>query len=55
MPLPSYTWGHPDAVLSDADRNTLCNWVSSFTASEGSRLKSEEGQEEVGEGKTKNE
>lgn len=27
MPLPSYTWVHRDAVLSDADRRRLCAWT----------------------------
>jgi hypothetical protein len=27
MPLPSYTWIHSDARLSDADVEALCNWV----------------------------
>ncbi len=27
MPLPSYTWGHRDAVLSDADIKMLCSWT----------------------------
>lgn len=26
MPLREYTWGHPSAKLSDADRHTLCEW-----------------------------
>lgn len=28
MPLPSYLWIHRDAVLSDADRKTLCDWAT---------------------------
>lgn len=28
MPLPSYTWVHRDAMLSDADRKLLCRWTS---------------------------
>ena len=27
MPLPSYTWGHPDARLSEEDRQALVNWA----------------------------
>lgn len=27
MPLPSYTWGHSDAVLSDNDGKMLCDWA----------------------------
>ena len=26
MPLREYVWGHPSAKLSDADRQTLCEW-----------------------------
>lgn len=26
MPLREYTWGHWDAKLSEADRQTLCQW-----------------------------
>lgn len=28
MPLPSYLWIHRDAVLSDNDRKTLCDWAN---------------------------
>jgi hypothetical protein len=28
MPLPSYTWIHWDAILSDADKKRLCRWTS---------------------------
>lgn len=27
MPLPSYTWSHRDAVLSDGDVKSLCDWT----------------------------
>jgi hypothetical protein len=27
MPLPSYLWIHRDAVLSESDIATLCNWT----------------------------
>jgi len=27
MPLPSYLWIHRDAVMSDADIKTLCDWT----------------------------
>ncbi|QEC43606.1 heme-binding domain-containing protein [Pseudobacter ginsenosidimutans] len=27
MPLPSYTWTHKDAKLTDAERTTLKNWA----------------------------
>jgi hypothetical protein len=26
MPIPSYTWIHRDAKLSDADKKVLCRW-----------------------------
>lgn len=26
MPLPSYTWIHKDAILTDAEKQTLFNW-----------------------------
>lgn len=28
MPLPSYLWGHSEAVLSDSDKNVLCDWAN---------------------------
>jgi len=28
MPLPSYTWIHTAARLSDRDIQTLCDWTS---------------------------
>ena len=28
MPLPSYLWGHSEAVLSENDKNTLCDWAN---------------------------
>ncbi|MFV0605218.1 MAG: heme-binding domain-containing protein [Niabella sp.] len=28
MPLPSYTWIHKDAVLTDAEKNAVYAWVS---------------------------
>lgn len=27
MPLPSYTWGHPNAVLSDSEKQAVCSWT----------------------------
>jgi hypothetical protein len=27
MPLPSYVWGHWDAVLSSGERKVLCDWA----------------------------
>jgi hypothetical protein len=27
MPLKSYTWIHKDAILTDAEKNTLINWA----------------------------
>ena len=29
MPLPSYTWMHPEAKLSEKDRRNLANWFRS--------------------------
>lgn len=29
MPLNSYTWIHKDAILSQAEKNTLINWANS--------------------------
>jgi len=28
MPIPSYTWIHRDARLSDADKKILCRWAA---------------------------
>ncbi len=28
MPLPSYTWIHRSAILSDAERTRLCRWAN---------------------------
>jgi Haem-binding domain len=28
MPVPSYTWIHRDAALSDADKKRLCRWAA---------------------------
>jgi len=30
MPLPSYTWGHPEAVLNDEEISKLVNWAESL-------------------------
>ncbi|RNC86089.1 MAG: cytochrome C [Balneola sp.] len=30
MPLPSYTWGHADARLTDEQRETLADWFESL-------------------------
>jgi hypothetical protein len=35
MPLPSYTWGHPEARLTDAQREQLAGWADQ----EGQRLR----------------
>lgn len=32
MPLPSYTWMHRDARLSDADVAVMCGWTASVGA-----------------------
>ena len=28
MPLPSYTWIHRDAVLTDSEKQALCDWTN---------------------------
>ncbi|QQS33310.1 MAG: heme-binding domain-containing protein [Acidobacteriota bacterium] len=37
MPLPSYTYGHPDAVLSETEKDALCNWANIEATSADSR------------------
>ena len=32
MPLREYTWLHPQAKLSEADRQTLCTWAKELKA-----------------------
>ena len=32
MPLPSYLWGHSEAVLSENDKTTLCDWANAERA-----------------------
>lgn len=27
MPLPSYTYGHPEAVLTESEKTALCEWT----------------------------
>ncbi len=29
MPLPSYTWIHRDAILTDSEKKALCDWTRS--------------------------
>ncbi len=53
MPLPSYTWGHPNAALSNADKKTLCDWVERLgaaTESKGSGNGETRGREIEGRG-----
>lgn len=45
MPMPSYTWGHPEAVLSESDKKTLCDWAAGFARSETSEGGEREGRE----------
>lgn len=33
MPLPSYTWIHREAVLTDSEKKTLCDWTKSVVSS----------------------
>ncbi|MSV31536.1 MAG: cytochrome C [Bryobacterales bacterium] len=35
MPLPYYDWLHPQAKLSAADRQTVCQWVDTAIAHQG--------------------
>lgn len=35
MPLPSYTYGHPDAVLKDSEKSALCAWANTIRAEFG--------------------
>ncbi len=28
MPMPQYTWLHPEAKLTDAERKRLCDWAN---------------------------
>jgi hypothetical protein len=32
MPLPSYTYGHPDAILKDSEKQALCAWANTVRA-----------------------
>lgn len=32
MPLPSYTWIHKDAILTDAEKNAIYTWINSTRA-----------------------
>ena len=32
MPLPSYLWIHRDAVLSDSDKQAICDWTKQAAA-----------------------
>jgi hypothetical protein len=34
MPLPSYTWGHSEAVLSDTEIASICSWTKSGKSDE---------------------
>jgi len=54
MPLPSYTWGHPGAVLSDADKKSLCDWARKIASptelkDSGDRGRGYPGNQESGE------
>ena len=53
MPLRSYTWGHPEARLTDAQRETLVNWAQEVRAGlGGSDASSDEGDEDREENDT---
>ena len=32
MPLPSYTWIHREAVLTDTEKKALCDWTASVAS-----------------------
>ena len=32
MPLPSYTWVHRNAVLTDSEKDAICKWTESAAA-----------------------
>jgi hypothetical protein len=32
MPMPQYTWLHPEAKLTDAERKRLCDWANAAAA-----------------------
>lgn len=34
MPLPSYLWIHREAVLTDTEKKTLCDWTKSVVLSQ---------------------
>jgi hypothetical protein len=57
MPLPSYTWGHKSAKLTQAQRETLVNWVKSQAGNEQSEnpARGNEGGEVKGEGENESE
>lgn len=35
MPLPSYTWGHPEAILTAEEKNIICDWANAAEGAEG--------------------
>lgn len=49
MPLPSYTWGHPDAVLTAEEKKILCDWSASGEGAEGAE-RTERAEKEEREG-----
>ena len=32
MPLPSYTWIHRDAILTDSEKQAICQWTETASA-----------------------
>lgn len=42
MPLPSYLWGHPEAVLTAEEKKILCSWAGAAEAGEGEENEREE-------------
>ena len=41
MPLPSYTWTHSEAKLTDAQRESIINWAKQVRVAYSSELKAE--------------
>jgi hypothetical protein len=34
MPLPSYTWIHRDAILTESEKTALCDWTAAVASSQ---------------------
>lgn len=42
MPLPSYRWGHPEAVLTAEEKKILCDWSKAAEGGENEENEREE-------------